>query len=58
MCMSGPATIPIGAMTLHIILYLKPSFANVSVNPTWESLAAGSVNDPSHNILPERCSPE
>lgn len=37
--------VPIGAMTLHNMLYLYPSFANVSVNPTCESFAAGEVND-------------
>lgn len=29
-----------GAMTLAMMLYLAPSFARVSVKPTWPSLAA------------------
>jgi len=29
-----------GAITLQMILYLRPSLARVSVNPTCESLAA------------------
>lgn len=37
------SALPIGAMTLHNMLYLYPSFANVSVNPTCASLAAGEV---------------
>jgi hypothetical protein len=31
-----------GAMTLQMMLYFRPSFARVSVNPTCESLAAAN----------------
>lgn len=50
--------VPIGAMTLHKILYLYPSFANVSVNPTCESLAACEVSDTPLIMTSEKGSPE